>query len=40
MRSDVFLGITIFVTKRRKTSEYRIENEVKAIIAGKEPALA
>lgn len=27
--------------KRRKTSsEYRIENEVKAIIAGKEPALA
>ena len=30
MWSDAFLGMTICVTKRRKTSEYRIKNAVKA----------
>ena len=40
MRSDAFWGTTIFVTKRRKTVNTELKNEVKAIIAGKEPALA
>ena len=30
MQSDVFLGMTIPVAKRRKASEYGIKNAVKA----------
>lgn len=40
MRSDAFLGMTISVTKGERPVNTELKNEVKAIIAGKEPALA